>query len=146
MAQDADSLNPLKALGKASLENFVQKPLFDPARQLPPPPPPMVVDTGPPPPPPLDPPPALQLLGVVRAYRGDLAIVHRDGNPKTVVLRSGDKLGGWTVAVRPPNGVSLSEGDRKVDFAIFAKAGVPLPPPPPQAVTVGQGLRRPPDE
>ena len=121
-AEDIDSLNPIAALDKGALDTFVQRPLFDPARQLPTPPPPFAAAAAaPPPPPPPEPPPVLQLIGVVHGRR-DLAIVHQNGNEKTMILHTGERIGSWTVVVRPPAGVSLRDGDRTVDFKIFANA------------------------
>ena len=143
-AQETESLNPLKALDQAALAGFVEKPLFDPARALPPPPPPPVVAEVTAPPPPVEPPPALQLVGIVHGRR-DMAIVHRNGAEKTLILRNGEKIGSWTVLVRPPVGVSLRSGERTVDFTIFGKGGQAAPPPG-HPVAVGQMIRRPPDE
>ena len=136
-AQDTVSLNPLTTLDKAALTGFVERPLFDPERRLPPPAP--VLAEAPPPPAPVEPAPSLQLLGIVHGLH-DMAIVHRDGGQQTIVLHTGDKLGSWTVTVRPPVGVSLSSGDRTVDFAIFAKMAQPAPRDRPMAV--GTMIRR----
>ena len=144
-AQEAESLNPLKSLDPAALAGFVEKPLFDPARALPPPPPPPIVTEMVAPPPPVEPPPALQLVGIVHGRR-DMAIVHQNGADKTMILRNGEKIGSWTVLVRPPVGVSLRSGERTVDFTIFGKGGLAAPPPPAAPVAVGQMIRRAPDE
>ena len=144
-AQETESLNPMKGLDQAALTGFIEKPLFDPARALPPPPPPAVVTEMVAPPPPVEPPPALQLVGIVHGRR-DMAIVHQNGAEKTVILRNGEKIGSWTVLVRPPVGVTLRSGERTVDFSIFGKGGQAAPPPPAAPVAVGQMIRRAPDE
>ena len=141
-AEEAESLNPIHALDRATFKGFVELPLFDPARRLPPPLPPAPVVVYTPPPPPPEPPPALQLVGILHGKR-DMAVVHKDGADKALVLRNGEKLGNWIVAVHPL-GVTLRNGDRSVDFAIFAKTVAA--PPPQQPVAVGRMMRRAPDE
>ena len=143
-AQQPDSLNPMRELDRAALANFVELPLFDPARRLPPPPPPAPVVVNVPAPPPAEQPPTLQLVGIIRGKR-DLAIVHQNGAEKTVILRNGELLDGWTIVVNAL-GVTLKNGDRSIGYAIFAPSAGGTPPPPPAPVAVDQTLRRHPDQ
>ena len=142
-AQDSESLNPMRGIGKGTLDSFVELPLFDPARRLPPPPPAAqaVIDTPAPPPP--EPPPSLQLVGIVHGQR-DMAIVHQNGAEKAVILRNGESLGNWTVVVQPL-GVTLRSGDRSVSYSIFGKTGGPAPVQQ-QPLATSQMMRRAPDE
>lgn len=111
-----ESLNPMATVPRASLDAFVEEPLFDPTRRLPPPvvappyvPPPVV--QAPP-----EPPPALHLLGVVGG--ADAIAVVRTPDGKTAYLRSGDRLGAWTVRVLPM-GLRIRSGDRLFDYGLF---------------------------
>ena len=118
------SLNPLRALDKQDLKAFVEAPLFDPARRLPAVFAPDVVpiaipiDT-------VEPPPNVHLLGIVHGAK-DVALV-RGADNKTLMLSSGDLVGGWDVAVLPPNNIRLSKGRRAFDYAIFASNGASSP-------------------
>lgn len=126
-AQSGDSLNPLKALDKATLKGFLEQPLFDPARRLPPVVSAPAVAAAAPVAAPPEPPPTLHLLGVIHGLR-DIAIVHRDNDRKTVILHTGDRVGAWKVTVLPSAGVRLRNGDRAFDYALFAKPGAGVGP------------------
>lgn len=143
------SINPLRALDKASFKSFVERPLFDPARRLPPPFAAMVSQPAAAPP---EPPPNVHLLGVIQG-KIDLAIVGQDGNTKTQMLSSGDHIGDWQVTVLPSVGLRLRNAERVVDYGLFDKGNAmsqPIasgieaisPPPPPTMAARNARLQR----
>lgn len=113
----AGSLNPLAALDKATLKDFVEKPLFAPSRQRPVVTPPIAY-IAPPPSPVIEPPPSLRLLGLVEGATSLVAIVHRNDTGRTETLHPGDQIGSWIVQVMPAT-LRVMSGDRAFDYALF---------------------------
>lgn len=111
------SLNPLAALGKATLKDFVEQPLFEPSRRQP-----VVsipyVSVAPPAPAIEEPPPSLRLLGLVEGAKSFAAVVHRNDTGKTETLRPGDRIGSWTVQIMPA-ALRVTSGSRSYDYALF---------------------------
>ena len=120
-AEPEAPLNPLHSLDKSDLKAFVEQPLFDPARRLPA----IFAPVGiPMPTNAIEPPPNVRLLGLVHGAT-DVALVRGLDN-KTSMVSTGDLLGGWTVAVMPPNGLRLTKGHRAYEYTIFAAMGGPM--------------------
>ena len=119
MAQDLPPhpLNPLATLDEATMKAFVERPLFEPLRRPPIPAAPLAIQL-PPPAPVVEHPPMLRLIGIVEGSHSLSAIVHRDDTNATETLRSGDRIGSWTIEVMP-GALRAVNGDRAFDYAIF---------------------------
>ena len=118
LAQDEPSRspNPLASLDKATLRDFVEKPLFEPSRH-----PPVIaapIVAVPSRSPMVEQPPSLRLIGIVEGSRSLAAIVHRNDTGKTETVRQGDHIGTWTIEVMPAS-LRVVNGDRAFDYAMF---------------------------
>ncbi|MBY0558233.1 hypothetical protein [Hyphomicrobium sp.] len=118
--------NPLASFDKASLENWVDRPLFAPSRKRPPPQ--AVAAAGPK----LQPPPDYRLLGVVLNPHRTIALLRREGTTVDVRVEVGDMIGGWRVASVEREAVTLRRDEDTSQIVRFKKdcanvAGVACP-------------------
>jgi hypothetical protein len=113
--------NPLASRTLEILSATRERPLFAPSRRAPPPPPSAPVVR------PVEvaevPPPSVVLLGIVTEGSEARAMVRTDGSDKVVRARLGDQIGGWKVTQIEPRRLVLSNDDRSVSFALFARMG-----------------------
>lgn len=118
--------NPLASFDKASLENWVDRPLFAPSRKRPPA---QAVASGEPK---LQPPPDYRLLGVVLNPHRTIALLRREGTSIDVRVQVGDMIGGWRVASVEREAVTLRRDEDTSQIVRFKKecnnpAGVACP-------------------
>jgi general secretion pathway protein N len=116
--QSVSPTNPLATQTLESLSASRDRPLFSPSRR-PYAPPPTAVRRAPASPPPT--PPALVLLGIVVDADGARAFV-RAAEGKTVRLRIGEEISGWSVAQIEQRRLVLSLADRNAVFTLFGGA------------------------
>jgi hypothetical protein len=102
--------NPLAAFDKATLKDWVERPLFAPSRQRPPAA--AVAER------PLTrkvaikrPPPTYDLLGIVRDGDRAIALLRKKGEGTSFRVEVGDMIGGWRVARMEPASVVLERED-----------------------------------
>ncbi|SFV37352.1 hypothetical protein [Hyphomicrobium facile] len=107
--------NPLASFDKASLENWVERPLFAPSRKRPPAQ--AVADAGPK----LQPPPDYRLLGVVLNPHRTIALLRREGTNVDVRVQVGDMIGGWHVASVEREAVTLRRDEDTSQIVRFKK-------------------------
>ncbi len=127
-----------------------ERPLFVPTRRPPPVAEPVVVEA---PPPVVAPvaapivPPNVLLTGVIISEATQLAIVQLKASGKTVALKPGDDLEGWTIIDIGPRRVTLKNGEEDsslelkqsdVALAIPEAAPAPVQPPPPPPIVQRQ--------
>jgi hypothetical protein len=153
---------PLAVQPFDSLRASRERPLFSPTRRPPAPPP--VVERRPDPPPPPPPPPNVALFAVVVVGDDARAVVRTAPGADVTRVRTGDDIGGWTVARIESQRLVLSLDGRLATFTMFAGNsrgdGPPSPaadltfpyqsppsrslpgrPPPPGAATPPRGRR-----
>jgi hypothetical protein len=112
-------INPVRSIDQVQLKGFLERPLFDPSRQLPPvlaPVPIRAVESVVAAPP--QPPPVLHVTGIIEG-KDTIAVVHRDNDSKTIMLSNGDRISDWSVMVLPSLGLQLRNGDRVVTYTLF---------------------------
>lgn len=125
-AQDAQSLNPLSAIEKSTLQGFRERPLFSPTRRAPALEAPAAeietpAEVAAPPAPPA-PQPNLRLTGVVEGPDESVAVVQDLDANITTQLRLGDMLNGWLVTSIDPVALKLTLGERDEEFRLFDPA------------------------
>ncbi len=108
--------NPLGSFEKASLKNWVQRPLFAPSRRRPPP-----QDAKSKIAPPL-PPPDYQLLGVLLNPRTTIALLRSEDTGTDFHVQVGDMIKGWLVASVERDAVTLKRDDETSQVIRFKKA------------------------
>jgi hypothetical protein len=113
--------NPLASRTLDILSATRDRPLFAPSRR--PPQPPAAVYRLAEAAPIAVPPPSVVLLGIVTEGSGAHAMVRTDASDKVVRARLGDQIGGWKVTEIEPRRLVLSNDNRSVSFALFARAG-----------------------
>src|SRR5215475_6218986 len=115
--------NPVERQPLQELTATRERPLFSSTRRPPPKVVAPVARQEPPPPPP--PPPSVVVLGIM-SENGEAraAIRSADKRPADKVsrVRMGDDVGGWKVERIEPRRLVLTQGDRSVDFVLFAAA------------------------
>lgn len=119
----ATFLNPVAAVPKTTLVATLERPLFTPTRRQPPAPLPVVI--APPPPPPPPDPSELQLVGVIVANEGSVALVRMSGQRNTQSMRAGEIIGGWTIKEISARDVTVQKADVEATIAVAASR---LPP------------------
>jgi hypothetical protein len=107
--------NPLASFKKASLENWVNRPLFAPSRRRPPPKPAQIGNVAPPPP------PDYQLVGVVLNADRTVALLRSEENGANFHVEVGDVVGGWRVTSVDRNAVTLKRDDETPQIIRFKK-------------------------
>lgn len=121
-----ETLNPLAALAKETLEGFREAPLFTPSRKRPKPPPAPVFEAArpapPPEPPAPEPAPELKLSGVAMGPEGAVAIVQEQGATRVERLRLGDQIGGWLVTGIDADRLKLTLDDREQMYRLFERS------------------------
>lgn len=122
---EAQQLNPLSSLDKATLEGFRDMPLFTPSRRRPDPPPEVEAEAPPPPPAPKRatpaPAPEITLAGIVLGPEGAVAVV-QSGAGKVERLRLGDQIGGWLVTGIESAALKLTLEEREEEYRLFERA------------------------
>lgn len=108
--------NPLATFDKATLENWVDRPLFAPSRKRPPPQETAKAAAKPPPPP-----PDYQLLGVVLNHKRTIALLRREGTGDDYRVEVGDMIGGWYVAAVDREAVTLRRDEDTSQTVRFKK-------------------------
>jgi hypothetical protein len=108
--------NPLASFDKATLENWVDRPLFAPSRKRPPPQDASKADAKP-----AAPPPDYQLLGVVLNHKRTIALLRREGTEDDYRVEVGDMIGGWYVAAVERESVTLKRGEDTSQTVHFKK-------------------------
>lgn len=114
----ADALltgNPLASFDKATLENWVDRPLFAPSRKRPPPQPVQKGNVA------LPPPPDYQLVGVVLNADRAVALLRGEGNGANFHVEVGDVLAGWHVTSVDRDTVTLKRDDETSQIIHFKK-------------------------
>lgn len=127
VAEEADKplANPVERQPLREMAATHERPLFSPTRRPPPKIVPPVVARQETPPPPPAPPPSLVVLGIVSedgAARAVLRAADKQPTDKTLRVRMGDDVGGWTVDKIEPRRLVLTQGERSVDFVLFGAA------------------------
>jgi hypothetical protein len=120
--------NPVTAHPFASLSATRDRPLFSPSRR--PPPAPFVRLTDPTPVPPAPPalPPSIALVGIITEDNGSFAVVRADPSTnKSIRVRIGDQIEGWTVTQITKLNIILSRDGRIADFSLFKGRRAPRP-------------------
>lgn len=108
--------NPLASFDKASLENWVKRPLFAPSRRRPPP---QEAKSKIAPP---QPPPDYQLLGVLLNPERTIALLRSEDTGTDFHVQVGDMLKGWLVASVERDAVTLKRDDETSQVIRFKKA------------------------
>ncbi len=102
--------NPLSSFDKATLKDWVERPLFAPTRKRP-----AVVASAAPqtagPFKPKRPPPSYDLLGILRDGSHAIALLRKKGEGTSFRVEVGDMIGGWRVARMEPESVVLERED-----------------------------------
>jgi hypothetical protein len=116
-------INPLAVTPLDRLSDTRERPLFAPNRRKPPPEVVAAPVEAPPPPPPA--PPKLSLFGIVQDDHGARAIVKpaAGDDDKTLGLRIGDHVEGWSVTAIDTTKLTLSLEERSVVFSMFDDSG-----------------------
>lgn len=102
--------NPLASLDKATLKDWVERPLFAPSRKRPPPTEasqgsaPKAAGAKPAP-------PIYELLGIVRDKGRAIALLRKKADGTSFRVQVGDTLGGWQVSKVDPKAVTLIRDD-----------------------------------
>jgi general secretion pathway protein N len=119
----AELTNPLAVTPLDRLSDTRERPLFAPDRRQPPPEVVAAPVEVPPPPPPA--PPKLSLYGIVQDDHGARAIVKPGAgdDDKTLGLRMGDHVEGWSVTAIDTTKLTLSLDERSVVFSMFDDSG-----------------------
>jgi general secretion pathway protein N len=107
--------NPLASFDKASLANWVDRPLFAPSRKGPPPQEEAKSVAKP------KPPPDYQLLGVVLNRKHPIALLRSEGSGADFRVEVGDMIGGWYVAAVEWESVTLKRDDASSQTVRFKK-------------------------
>jgi hypothetical protein len=107
--------NPLASFDKATLENWIERPLFAPSRKRPPPQVAAKTDAKP------QQPPDYQLLGVVLNRKRTIALLRSEGTGIDVRVQVGDMIGGWYVAAVERESVTLKRDEDTSQTVRFKK-------------------------
>jgi hypothetical protein len=114
-AEQLLSGNPLASFDKATLDNWVDRPVFAPSRKRPPE---QTAQKAAPKPPP---PPDYKLLGVVLNSRRTIALLRSKDSGADFRVQVGDMIGGWHVATVERNSVILKRDGETAQTVKFAK-------------------------
>lgn len=143
--EEVRSPNPLATIDRATLNAFVEKPLFELSRRQPVVEPPHVY-VAPPAPTLVEQPPSLRLLGLVESRQSIFALVYRNDKRKTETMRSGDRIGSWVVQITTAN-LRVVSGNRAFEYKLFrgdpSKGPVAVQMLPPALVTPAVAARNP---
>lgn len=107
--------NPLASFDKASLQNWVDRPLFAPSRKRPPKKADQKTAKKAPPP------PDYKLLGVVLNHQRTIALLKSQGSGADYRVQVGDMIGGWHVAMVEKDSVTLERDGEEAQKVRFAK-------------------------
>ena len=108
--------NPLASFEKESLKNWVQRPLFAPARKPPPPAEAKQAVEAP------KPPPDYQLIGVLLNQKRTIALLRSENSGAQYRVEVGDMIGGWLVASVERDTVVLKRDEDTSQIIQFKKA------------------------
>jgi hypothetical protein len=107
--------NPLASFDKATLENWVDRPLFAPSRKRPPPQMAAKAEAK------AQPPPDYHLLGVVLNRKRTIALMRSEGTGADVRVQVGDMVGGWAVTAVDRESVTLKRDEDTSQTVRFKK-------------------------
>ncbi len=107
--------NPLATFDKATLENWVERPLFAPSRKRPPPQSVAKAAAKP------QPPPDYRLLGVILNRKRTIALLRSEGTGADVRVQVGDMVGGWSVTAVERESVTLKRDEDTSQTVRFKK-------------------------
>jgi len=112
---------PLDGIALEELPATRAFPLFAPTR-LPPPAPVQIVEPPPAalPPPPPPPPPSLQLIGIMKIGRDQVALLSDLGSGQIHRLCSGEVFGEWTMRITDARSIAFEHGEERQTQHMFS--------------------------